>query len=34
LIISLPLLIWYPITRQKHAALLAQIKDREASGNS
>ena len=26
LIISLPLLIWYPITRQKHAALLAQIQ--------
>jgi GPH family glycoside/pentoside/hexuronide:cation symporter len=29
LIISLPLLIWYPITRKKHAELLAQIKDKQ-----
>jgi Na+/melibiose symporter-like transporter len=30
LIVSLPLLVWYPITRKKHAELLAQIRAKEA----
>jgi GPH family glycoside/pentoside/hexuronide:cation symporter len=30
LIISLPLLVWYPITRKKHAELLSQIRAKEA----
>jgi Na+/melibiose symporter-like transporter len=29
-LLSLPLLIWYPITRAKHAALRAQL---DARGN-
>jgi GPH family glycoside/pentoside/hexuronide:cation symporter len=30
LIISLPLLVWYPITRKKHAELLEKIKAKQA----
>ena len=30
IIISLPFLIWYPITRQKHAALVAKLAARKA----
>jgi Na+/melibiose symporter-like transporter len=29
LIISLPLLIWYPITRKTHAKLLEEIKKKK-----
>jgi len=29
LILSLPLLIWYPITRKSHAQLLVQIQQKE-----
>jgi len=31
LIISLPFLIWYPITRKSHAALVQQLADRKAA---
>ena len=30
IIISLPFLIWYPITRKKHAALVKELADRKA----
>jgi GPH family glycoside/pentoside/hexuronide:cation symporter len=32
IIISLPFLIWYPITRKNHAALLKELADRKAAG--
>jgi GPH family glycoside/pentoside/hexuronide:cation symporter len=32
IIISLPFLIWYPITRKKHAALVKELADRKAAG--
>jgi len=31
ILLSLPLLIWYPITRQSHARLLAELKAQSAS---
>ncbi|MBI4732202.1 MAG: MFS transporter [Chloroflexi bacterium] len=31
IIISLPFLIWYPITRKKHAALVQELADRKAA---
>jgi Na+/melibiose symporter-like transporter len=31
LILSLPLLIWYPITRASHAKLLADIKAKQGA---
>jgi GPH family glycoside/pentoside/hexuronide:cation symporter len=30
ILISLPFLIWYPITRQKHAALVQELAERKA----
>ena len=30
ILISLPLLIWYPITRQSHAALVKELAERKA----
>ncbi|MGD0856266.1 MAG: MFS transporter [Dehalococcoidia bacterium] len=32
ILISLPFLIWYPITRKKHAALVKELADRKAAG--
>jgi len=31
ILISLPSIIWYPITRQKHAALVQELKARKAA---
>jgi GPH family glycoside/pentoside/hexuronide:cation symporter len=33
ILISLPFLIWYPITRQKHAELVKELADRNISAN-
>lgn len=33
LILSLPLLIWYPITRKSHAQILEAIKQKQSAGN-
>jgi Na+/melibiose symporter-like transporter len=30
ILISLPFLTWYPITRKKHAALMKELADRKA----
>jgi Na+/melibiose symporter-like transporter len=30
ILISLPFLIWYPITRAKHAALVKELAERKA----
>jgi GPH family glycoside/pentoside/hexuronide:cation symporter len=32
ILISLPFLIWYPITRKKHAELVKELADRKAAG--
>jgi GPH family glycoside/pentoside/hexuronide:cation symporter len=34
ILISLPFLIWYPITRQKHAALVKELADRNIATHS
>jgi Na+/melibiose symporter-like transporter len=31
ILISLPFLIWYPITRKSHAALLKELTDKKAA---
>ena len=31
ILVSLPFLIWYPITRKKHAALVKELAERKAS---
>jgi GPH family glycoside/pentoside/hexuronide:cation symporter len=31
ILVSLPFLIWYPITRKKHAALVQELADRKAA---
>jgi GPH family glycoside/pentoside/hexuronide:cation symporter len=31
ILISLPLLIWYPITRRSHAALVKELADKKAA---
>ena len=31
ILISLPFLIWYPITRQKHATLVQELSERKAA---
>jgi GPH family glycoside/pentoside/hexuronide:cation symporter len=33
LLVSLPFLIWYPITRKKHAELVKELADRKAAGS-
>ena len=30
-VVSLPFLIWYPITRKSHAALLQELAERKAA---
>jgi Na+/melibiose symporter-like transporter len=31
ILLSLPFLIWYPITRKKHAELVKELADRKAA---
>jgi len=31
ILVSLPFLIWYPITREKHAALVQELVERKAA---
>jgi Na+/melibiose symporter-like transporter len=33
ILISLPFLIWYPITRESHSALVKELAERKAAEN-